>query len=192
MNIEQLKSAIESLLFVSGEPMPISKLEKLLKISYNEVKEALSELSLKYQAPDSGLSLIFNQDLVQLATKGDNSEIVRLLVEEELQSDLSRAALEVLAIIAYRFPVSRAQIDEIRGVDSSYILRNLTVRGLTEREPHPQRANAFVYKPSFQTLKILGLEKLEDLPDWQRVHEENLGSLIQPENNTSDQSAPES
>ena len=174
MNKEQLKSALESLLFISGEPLSLARLEKILKAGKIEIREALDEMLIGFNRSDSGLALIFNEDSVQLTTRAENSEIVKPLIQEELQSNISKAALEVLAIIAYRFPVSRADIDEIRGVDSSYVLRNLLVRGLVERGPHPERANAFIYQPSFLMLKTLGISKVEELPEWQKIHEEKL------------------
>ena len=103
-----------------------------------------------------------------LTTNPANSEVVSRLVSGELQSDLSRSALEVLAIIAYRGPITRVQIDTIRGVNCSYVLRGLMVKGLVERKETAD-IRGYLYEISFDFLKSLGVSNVQELPDWENL-----------------------
>ena len=89
-----------------------------------------------------------------------------------MQKDLGKAALETLTIILYRAPVSKGELDYIRGVNSSFILRNLLVRGLVERSINPNDKRSFVYRPTFDLLSHLGIAKIEDLPEYESVGQE--------------------
>ncbi|OGM90620.1 hypothetical protein A3A20_00685 [Candidatus Wolfebacteria bacterium RIFCSPLOWO2_01_FULL_45_19] len=88
------------------------------------------------------------------------------MVEEEFQEDLTAAATETLSVVAYAGPISRAQIEYIRGVNSSFILRSLMMRGLIERNSDPKRQNVYLYTASFELLKKLGLDSAAKLPDY--------------------------
>jgi len=92
--------------------------------------------------------------------------------KEELSRDLGKAALETLAIVLYKGPVSRSDIDYIRGVNSTFILRSLAIRGLVERVPHPRDQRAYLYKPTPDLLGHLGIRSLEELPEYQTITEE--------------------
>jgi len=107
----------------------------------------------------------------RLSINPENTPYLNKLKKEVLEGDLSPAALETLSIIAYRGPISRAEINEIRGVDSSYILRQLFLRELIERFPSPQRQNIFLYQVSFKFLEHLGLTKVQDLPNYEELHQ---------------------
>jgi segregation and condensation protein B len=85
-----------------------------------------------------------------------------------LKEDLSPASLETLAIVAYKGPINRIEIDNIRGVNSSFILRSLLIRGLIDRQIDAHRANAYSYKPSFDLIRKLGIDSLEQLPDYEK------------------------
>ena len=92
-------------------------------------------------------------------------------MKDELKGDLSPASLETLAIIAYFGPVPRSRIDFLRGVNSSFTLRNLLIRGLVDRAPNPSRPNQFLYAASFETLRHLGVSSREELPEFSAIHE---------------------
>jgi len=168
MESSRLKSTIESLLFVSGEPMKLTKIAKICDVSKNDVDREIKALNAGYENDDSGFFIIQKNDSVQLATNPANSGIVGRLVSGELQSDLSRSALEVIAIIAYRGPITRVQIDAIRGVNCSYVLRGLMVKGLIERKETPD-IRGYLYEISFDFLKTLGIASIQDLPDWENL-----------------------
>jgi segregation and condensation protein B len=165
MEIEKLKSIIESILFVCGEPVKISKIIKAVELPKPEVENALMMLRNDY-AKMRGLSLIIDKDIVQMVSNAENSQYVSVFVKGEMQDNLSQAALEVLSIIAYKGPIGRAGIEMIRGVNSSYTLRSLLMRGLIEREENPDDSRAYVYRVSFDFLRKLGLDSIDQLPDW--------------------------
>jgi segregation and condensation protein B len=102
-------------------------------------------------------------------------------VKEELTEDLTPASSETLAIISYLGPISRAKIEYLRGVNSSLILRNLTMRGLIEKVSDDNRSSAFLYRITFDLMKHLGIEKKEDLPDYEKFSE--LSKVFDAENN---------
>lgn len=159
---------MEALLFIYGEPMTFKKIAQVLKVKEDEVRETVKNLAENLKEENRGLILITDQDKVQIATKGDFKKISEEIIKEELNENLTLAALETLSIIIYAAPISRAEIEYIRGVNSSFILRSLLIRGLVERSPDPKRSNAFIYNPSFEFLKHLGINKVEDLPDFEK------------------------
>lgn len=166
MNKEKIKSVIESLLFVSGEPIKFSKLSKIIGVDEGEVRSATEELSRFYSETGGGLMVVFRDEEVQLVSNKENKEFVEQLVKNELEGPLSSAALEVISIIAYKGPISKPEIEAIRGVNCSYTLRNLTIRGLVERQNNPKDSRGYVYAVSFDFLKKLGIEKVENLPQY--------------------------
>jgi segregation and condensation protein B len=159
-----LSNIIESILFIYGEPMKISRLAEILNKKENEVEEALAVL--ENNLAERGLKLIKNNGEATLTTVSEASEFIQGLLKEEFSGKLTKAALETLAIVAYSGPLPRAEIDFIRGVNSSFILRNLLISGLAEREINPKDRRTFIYKPSIDFLRFLGLSKLEDLPEY--------------------------
>ncbi len=162
-------AALEALLFYYGEPLDAKKISKFLGIKDGERAVLMDELTAKLGTDlKSGLLLLKHGDLYQLATKPDLAWLGQKLVQEEFKEELTPAALETLSIIAYLGPVARSTVDSIRGVNSSFILRALLVRGLVTRHFQEARKNAFEYKVSFDFLKHLGLEKIEDLPEFEK------------------------
>lgn len=166
--LEKISAAIEALLFVYGEPLEIKRIAKILKVEESVIGDALKELEQECLSENRGLAVIINNGRVQLATKPEFTSLLENFVKEEFKENLTPASLEALSLIAYFGPISRAQIDYYRGVNSSFILRSLLIRGLVERFPGPQRANIYLYQASFDLLKYLGISKVEDLPEYQR------------------------
>jgi segregation and condensation protein B len=183
--IKNLLAAIEAILFVYGEPITVKKIADLLKIKEEEVKTSLNELEKIFESQERGLKLIFKDSpaggSVQLATKPDFTSFLENFIKEEFKENLTPASLETLSLIAYLGPVSRAQIDYYRGVNSTFILRSLLIRGLVERYPAPKRANiypqnnyprygvgVYLYEVSFDLLKYLGISKVEELPEYEK------------------------
>lgn len=178
MNTDALVSALESLLFASGEPLSLRRLAETLKIPEGAVAEGLRALELELAKPGCGLALLWKGKEVVLATRPENAEYVATLFKSELQSSISPAALETLAVIAYRGPITRLGIDAIRGVNSSFTLRNLLIRGLIDREGSATDARGYVYSLSFDFLREIGVSKVEDLPDYKTlIHDNRLESL---------------
>lgn len=165
------KYLIESLLFTAGHPLATKKLAEVLsiedeKISEAEVEKLLKDLAGDYENNSRGLRLVFLDNKVQMAAAPDSIEAVKNLVKSDFEEDLSSAALEVLSVIAYRGPLSRIEIENLRGVNCSFILQSLGLRGLIEKKNNPQDGRSYIYNVTFDFLKYLGLTKLEDLPNY--------------------------
>lgn len=165
--MDKLTIQLESILFLKGEPASINWLAKTLDKKEEEIIVSLELLSKRLE--NRGVRLIRNGDNAVLATAPESAEILKSIVQSELDSELSKASLETLSIIIYKNTASRAEIDYIRGVNSSFILRNLLVRGLIERETKRGEDRSYVYKPSLSLLEYLGVKSLEELPDYASV-----------------------
>lgn len=171
MNIE---SIIESLLFISGEPMSFKRLVKITSFKEKDIKLSADKLAERYSDQGNGLRILVKDEKVQMVTAAENSEFVEKFLKADIEGELSRAALEVLSVVAYRGPIARSEIEEIRGVNCSFTLRHLMIRGLVERINNPKDARAYLYKISFDFLKKLGVEKVEDLPKFKELKEKEL------------------
>ena len=184
MQLEKTKSIIESLLFVSGEPIKIVKLAKICAVGEEEIEVAITGLSSDYDEK-RGLAIIRIRDTVQLVTNSANSEFVSEMMKSEIQENLSQASLEVLSIVAYRGPISRAEIEAIRGVNCSFTLRALSIRGLVDKIENVKDNRRYLYNISFDFLKKLGVESVEKLPDWEALSKkteiEDASEIKKPE-----------
>ena len=161
-----IKSKIESLLFASGEPVTITKLAKILHEKESVVLNVLKKWQQQLIDDKRGIRLLQKEKSWMLVTAPEATNLVQKLRKITLESNLTPVAGETLAIIAYRGPLTRAEVNSLRGVESSYILRHLLLRGLIERSPHPQRNNSYLYKVSFQFLQHLGIKSEKDLPQY--------------------------
>jgi len=162
-----LASIIESILFVHGEPMGLKKLAAITQSSQEDVRGALAELARGYE--NRGLILLEKDGAYQLGSHPDNTQYIESLVRDEFSEDLSRSSLETIAIIAYKGPVSRAEIEHIRGVNCSFALRSLLMRGLIEREERVGDMRTYLYRVSVDFLKHLGVAKMEELPGYEEL-----------------------
>ncbi len=169
MNNSKLKSIIESILFISGAPLKIKKIAKATGVKVSEIEKVVEILSNDYKNQERGLWIFKKDDKIQMATKPENSAYVEKFTKSSLQEDLSPASLETLAVISYRGPITRLGIEEIRGVNCSFILRSLLIRGLIERIENPGDARSYLYRISFDFLKKLGIQKVEDLPNYEEL-----------------------
>ena len=164
MNLEH---NIEAILFFKGEPVSLKKLEDILKVSKEEIAEAI--LNLKNNLANRGIALIEKENEITLGTTPELSKLIEDLQKEELNKDLSKASLETLSIVLYKNGVSRAEIDYIRGVNSSFTLRALSVRGLVEKIVDSKDNRRYIYKPSFELLSFMGVKSIEELPEYAEV-----------------------
>jgi len=171
------KQRIEALLFVAAKPMPLKTLAKHAEISPPETKKELEALQAGYRKAGSGLSLVFNDDSVELVTAPEVSEVVAEFLKDETTGELTRPSLETLTIIAYRGPVAKAEIELIRGVNCSLILRNLRMRGLIEEDVND--AGVEVYSVSLEFLKHMGVSHVKELPNYDHLNaDERLADLL--------------
>ncbi len=185
--MKNIKSIIESLMLVSGKPLALDELVKFLEVDDEAVKQATHELSEKYNQEDSGIHIAINSKKIQFTTNPVNADYLYKYFKEELSSELSRPALETLTIIAYRQPISKEELEQIRGVNCSMIIRNLLIKGLIEMEENKDSL-APLYSVTMDFLRHLGISSVEELPDFVKLNsDENLQKLI--ENSKDDESA---
>lgn len=179
MKIDQL---LEAVLYFKGEPISKKELSKILEISKETLEEAKNILQEKLK--DHGLVLIETDDEISLGTSGDANEILDKIAKEDMEKDLGRAGIETLTVVAYKGPISRSGIDNIRGVNSSFILRNLSIRGLVEREKDPNDERSFLYKPSMKLIQFLNIKSIEELPEYANIRNElKTMETVDSENN---------
>ena len=170
-DLEKKLASLEALLFIHGEPMSRTKIEAVLQWNKEEYNLIVEELKKRLGDAARGLMLFSDGEKIQLATKPEWNSILEGFVKEELTEDLTPASTETLAIISYLGPISRVKIEYLRGVNSSVILRSLTMRGLVERFQDPDHPSGFLYRGTFDLMKHLGIQKKEDLPDYERFRE---------------------
>jgi segregation and condensation protein B len=177
----ELESKIEGLLFYKGEDVSIKKLAELLDASEEEVNEALNKLEASLVG--RGLVLVRKDDKVVLGITGELSSLIESIRKEEITKELSKATLETLSIVLYKNGVSRSEIDYIRGVNSSFILRNLLVRGLIEKVVDSKDSRRILYRPTFDTLSYMNITSIDQLPNYEQVVASLTGVINQNENN---------
>jgi segregation and condensation protein B len=183
MEINNLEKQLEAVLFWKGEPVSIKKLSQIFStyggsavggqkkiVTEEEISSSLKNLETNLLG--RGIVLVTKEDEVTLATSKDTSDLIEKLTKDELVRDLGKAGLETLSIIIYQGPLSRAEIDYIRGVQSNFILRNLMIRGLIEKIPNPKDQRSFLYKPTFEMLSFMGVTKIEDMPSYTEARNE--------------------
>lgn len=161
-------AALEALLFLHGEPVSFKKILDILKIDSGECIDALSSLEEKLQNDsESGVALLKTQNSYQLVTKPELHNINLSLIKEEFKEQLTPAALETISIIAYLGPIPRSTIEYVRGINSTYILRNLLMRGLVERISEKRKLGyQYIVTPEF--MKHIRIQKIEELPEYEK------------------------
>lgn len=164
-----LSAKIEALLFVATNPMSTRQIAKILEVKEEEIGAALEELSTKYREENSGLALIRREKEIMLGSRPEMGPSLSTFLKEQVRGELTRPQLETLTIIAYRSPVTKTELELIRGVNCSLITRNLLMRGLIEEREDPT-LHVAVYRPSFEFLRYLGLESVENLPQYDELH----------------------
>ena len=168
-----MKALIEGLLFVKGsDGLSFEEIVTLTECDAQDVKNALKELYEDYQSEDRGIQLELLGNRYKLTTKEKHKEIYKKLVFEEENSNLSQSALETLAIIAYNEPITRIEIDEIRGVNSTYQVRKLLLKNLIQEVGRADLAgHPRLYGVTNDFLDYFGLSSVKDLPE---IKEEDI------------------
>src|SRR4030042_4662879 len=169
-----IKSPIESLLFISNKPLSVKQLAQIFNCKNEEILMIMDELTEKYNNENSGIHILRHKSWTsggtkfQMSTNPVNASVVGEFIKEEMSGELTKPSLETLTIIAYRGPISKTEIEQIRGVNCSLILKNLLLRGLVEvREDKEKMADYYNFTPEF--LRHLGIDKIEELPDYERL-----------------------
>ena len=164
-----LKSRIESLLFITIRPLAANKIAELVEGDKNEVKAELEKLFEEYKQPGKGVNMQKIGADYQMVTNADNSKMVAGFLKEEITGELTPASLETLTVIAYRGPITRAELELIRGVNCSIILRNLMIRGLIE-EIEDKKNMVEKYQITFDFMKHLGISEPAQLPEYEHLN----------------------
>ena len=166
METENIKSAIEAILFAAGEPVPTARLSLILEADEDDILAAAKALSDEYSFGMRGMRILRLGDKLQMCSSPEYASLISKALEQRKPPMLSQPALETLAVVAYFQPVTRAYIDQVRGVDSSYTVGVLIDRGLIERCGRldvPGRPSLLRTTDVF--LRTMGVSRLEELPE---------------------------
>lgn len=175
MQPTNLSTLLESILFVSDRPISLKKLSLLTGAQLSDIRDCVAFLLERYHPDRSGIVLVQHGDSLLLTTHPDASEMIAGLLSEERSGELTRASLETLAVISYRGPIAKPAIEEIRGVNCSLALRNLSIRGLIAAKNDASGQPLYVI--SFDFLKSLGMQKASQLPQYDELHSERDNAL---------------
>ncbi len=174
----ELKNLLESLFFVASRPLTLKELASFSKKDVKEVEKVVSDLALEYSKENRGLRIIENNKKYQMASAPDNAKLIQEFLQTEISGELTPASLETLTIIAYRGPIRKSELEKIRGINCSLILRNLLIKGLIEEKDCTDEDDS-EYSSSLEFIKFLGINSLKDLPDYDKFHNnEDIDRLL--------------
>lgn len=165
-----LAQSIVAILFFRGEPVSFEDLAAYLQVDTTILKATIAEVRTSVAA--AGLAVLETDTALELRTGADASSLIEKIRKEELSKDLGKAALETLSILMYKGPSTRAEVDYIRGVNSTAILRNLMIRGLVEKDQNPHDQRSFLYKPTHDLLAHLGIQSQSEMPAYAEIQQE--------------------
>lgn len=174
--MNDIQNKIQAILFWKNEPLKVEDLAKILKIDKETVVKESQNLAESLK--DQGVVLMIHENEMRLVTSKETSDLIDELEKTERSKELSKAALETLAIILYKGPIRRSEVDYIRGVNSQFIIRHLEVRGLIEKEQSEEDARVFLYKASLDLLALLGITRKEDLPEFDSLTQKLIESEV--------------
>jgi segregation and condensation protein B len=172
-----ISNKIEAILFYLAEPVDIAYLVKILGVSKDEMEKAIVEL--KESLSQRGIRLVEHDNTISLVTAPALSDIIDTVIKNERERELGRAGIETLSIVAYKGPISRKEIEYIRGVNSQFALRNLLLRGLIEKQNKEGNDRVMLYTITMDTLLHLGLSSVTELPEYTAVHTELSAEQVQ-------------
>jgi segregation and condensation protein B len=165
-----LSDRVEALLFMEGGSLSFKKLSQQLNCTEEELVAAVSDLAEKRAS--TGIAVVRTDTEVTLTIAPAAAETIEKAFEREIGKEVGDAGLEVIAIVLYRGPSTRSQIDYIRGVNTSSTIRNLAARGLLERIPNPTDAREYLYRPTTELIAYLGVTEATNLPDYVKITNE--------------------
>jgi segregation and condensation protein B len=202
MQIANIESAIEAILYAAGYPVKYSKLSEVLGLEVKDVKTMVEHMATQYNKEDSvrGINLLMFEETCQFCTKEQYAPYIREALGIRRGGNLSASSLEVLAVVAYNQPVTRAYVDTVRGVDSSYAMNSLIDKGLIEASGRLDAPGGpMIYSTTEKFLRVFGINSLEDLPKTESLDEiakneaEGILTLdVTPENKATEEAPDES
>ena len=174
MEIRKLQGAIEAILFASREPVPESRLCEPLSLDRNTVRKLMQLLMDRYNKPRSGITILKMEDSYQMCSSAQFADQVRSALELRRNTPLSQAAMEVLAVVAYNQPVTKAFVDQVRGVDCGGVMATLSAKGLIEERGRLELpGRPLLYGTTENFLRCLHISSLEELPPLPNESEDN-------------------
>ncbi|SES70181.1 condensin subunit ScpB [Natronincola peptidivorans] len=177
MERDEIKSILESILFVWSEPIAIKELSKALSLDIQEVETILRDMIDEFNYNKRGIQIIKMNDYYQLSTRPEHYSYINKLLAPKMSKGLTQAALETLAIIAYKQPITKIEIEELRGVKCDKALSTLQEKNLIEEQGRLDKiGRPIIYGTTIIFLKTFGLKSIEDLPDisqFKLLSEEN-------------------
>ena len=184
MNENTIKASVEALIFASGEPLETDRICEILGVTAEEVVAAVAELNNGYEKSDGALRIIKLNDSYQFVTQSRHVQEIRKMLEIQRNTPLSPAAFEVLAVVAYNQPVTRAFIEQVRGVDCSGVVSSLVEKGLIEERGRLELpGRPLIYGTTDSFLRCFGIESLDDLPELPKKATEEQEQLTGEDDN---------
>ncbi|OGH77870.1 MAG: hypothetical protein A3G08_02145 [Candidatus Magasanikbacteria bacterium RIFCSPLOWO2_12_FULL_47_9b] len=160
-----LKPRIESILFVASKPLGVNDIARALSADPLSVEKVIQDLCVMHNTPESGIHILFQDGTVQMATNPGVYETTELFLKDEIAGELTKAQLESLTVIAYKGPITRPELEQIRGVNCAVIIRNLMIRGLVEEKERDSELLP-VYHISMEALRQLAVTNTSELPNF--------------------------
>ncbi|MBE6754848.1 MAG: SMC-Scp complex subunit ScpB [Ruminococcaceae bacterium] len=175
MNVNEMQAAAEAMLFACGEPVEIDRIAEILEIDVENAESLVLNIAAKYDESNSGIKIVKMDKKYQICTRKEYAEQVRDILDMKKNAPLSQAAFEVLAVVAYNQPITKAYIEQVRGVDCSGVISTLCQKGLIEevgRLELPGRP--LIYGTTAEFLKCFCINSLDDLPDIPELNEKPI------------------
>lgn len=175
MNVNEMQAAAEAMLFACGEPLEIDRIAEILEIDTENAESLVLNIAAKYDDTNSGIKVVKMDRKYQICTRKEYAEQVRDILDMKKNAPLSQAAFEVLAVVAYNQPITKAYIEQVRGVDCSGVISTLCQKGLIEevgRLELPGRP--LIYGTTAEFLKCFCINSLDDLPDIPELNEKSV------------------
>lgn len=166
---QSLLGRLEAILFVASKPLTMTQLAKALAVDDVLVSDTIDTLVMKYNREESGIHVMTSDNTVQMVTNPIFSDTTENFTKQEILGELTKAQLETLTVVAYRGPVTRPEIEQIRGVNCSVILRTLLVRGLIQEQKREDTIMP-AFQLSITALRHLGIDSPEQLPEYDTLH----------------------
>jgi segregation and condensation protein B len=185
--MDTLEKQVESVLLFKNEPVSLKELSSTLGKKNDEIKAALDSLQRFYAG--RGIVIVTDGENYGFGTSPENSAVIEAIQKDEFSRELGRAGLETLAVVLYKGPISRREIDQIRGVNSGFILRALLIRGLIEKTDSIAGERSFTYKPTLKLFEHLGVANREALPQYDEAVKKMVEFVDAADKNDTDQDA---
>ncbi len=170
-----IEAKIEGILYYKGEDVSKNELATLLSVTEEEIDQAINNLDTILI--NRGLVIVKNDNHYRLSTAKELGPLIESIHKEEISKELTKASLETLAIIIYLEGVARSEIDYVRGVNSSFIIRNLLIRGLVNKKIDPNDNRRLLYYPTTELLSFMGISNITELPNYQEIKKQLIETL---------------